>query len=57
MTDVDACALGTVVDEHLRVHGIAGLRVCDTSVIPVVPRANPGLTILAVASRAAELLA
>jgi choline dehydrogenase len=50
------CAMGAVVDEELRVDGVEGLRVCDTSVIPEVPRANPNLTILAVADRAATLL-
>ena len=50
------CAMGVVVDEELRVQGIDGLRVCDTSVMPEVPRANPNLTILAVADRAATLL-
>jgi choline dehydrogenase len=50
------CALGAVVDPELRVVDHDGLRVCDTSVIPTVPRANPNLTVLAVASKAAELL-
>jgi choline dehydrogenase len=50
------CAMGDVVDADLRVQGVDGLRVCDTSVIPVVPRANPNLTVLAVADRAATLL-
>ena len=47
------CALGDVVDEQLRVRGVDGLRVCDTSVFPTVPRANPNLTVMAVAHRAA----
>jgi choline dehydrogenase len=50
------CAMGDVVDEELRVRGVEGLRVCDTSVLPEVPRANPNLTILAVADRAAALM-
>ncbi|MCU1487822.1 MAG: alkJ, partial [Actinomycetia bacterium] len=50
------CAMGSVVDEELRVRGVEGLRVCDTSVLPEVPRANPNLTILAVADRAATLM-
>jgi choline dehydrogenase len=50
------CALGDVVDEELRVRGVDALRVCDTSVLPEVPRANPNLTILAVADRAATLM-
>ena len=50
------CAMGTVVDAELRVAGVDGLRVCDASVLPVVPRVNPHLTVLAVAHRAAALI-
>jgi len=46
-----------VVDPELRVHGIAGLRVADASVFPVIPNANTHATVLAVAERAAELVA
>jgi choline dehydrogenase len=48
---------GTVVDPQLRVHGIAGLRVADASVMPVIPNAHPNATVLAIAERAAELIA
>jgi len=34
------CAIGKVVDEALRVKGIAGLRVIDASVMPSVPSGN-----------------
>jgi choline dehydrogenase len=51
------CALGTVVDSELRVHGIDGLRVADASVIPLLPNANPNATVLAIAERAAQLAA
>jgi choline dehydrogenase-like flavoprotein len=50
------CALGDVVDPELRVDGVDGLRVCDTSIIPTVPRANPALTMFAVAHAAATRL-
>ncbi len=54
------CRMGTggdaVVDPQLRVHGVAGLRVADASVLPTIPNAHPNATVLAVAERAAELL-
>jgi choline dehydrogenase len=54
------CRMGTgagaVVDPQLRVHGVAGLRVADASVMPVLPNAHPNATVLAIAERAAELI-
>jgi len=49
------CALGSVVDERLRVFGVAGLFVVDASVIPLVPRANTNVPTMMVAERFAEL--
>jgi choline dehydrogenase-like flavoprotein len=45
------------VDGSLQVAGIEGLYVCDASVIPVIPRANTHLTVLAVAELCAEAIA
>jgi len=45
-----------VVGPDLRVHGVAGLRVADTSVLPVVPRRGTAATAVAIGERAAELL-
>lgn len=42
-----------VVDDRLRVRGVAGLRVVDASVMPGIPRANTHLTCVAIAERAA----
>lgn len=55
------CRIGSpssgVVDEHLRVHGVDNLFVCDGSVIPNTGHANTGLTIAALAVRLARRLA
>ncbi|MGY1668016.1 mycofactocin dehydrogenase MftG [Geodermatophilus sp. SYSU D00696] len=47
---------GAVVDQHLRVRGVAGLRVADTSVLPEVPTRGPAATAVLVGERAAELV-
>jgi choline dehydrogenase-like flavoprotein len=52
---VGTCRMGAV-DPHLRVQGLAGLRVADGSVMPVIPNAHPNATVLAIAERAAELV-
>ncbi|MGC9369922.1 MAG: GMC family oxidoreductase [Paracoccaceae bacterium] len=43
-----------VVDHQLRVHGIAGLRVADTSIIPDMPAANTNASALMIGERAAD---
>jgi choline dehydrogenase len=53
---VGTCAMGTVVDEQLRVNGLERLRVIDASVMPVVPRGNTNAPTIALAERAADLL-
>jgi choline dehydrogenase len=47
---------GAVVDPQLRVHGVAGLRVADASVMPTIPNAPLNATVLAIAERAAALV-
>jgi choline dehydrogenase len=57
---VGTCRMGTdaraVTDPELRVRGVAGLRVVDASVMPVIPNAHPNATVLAIAEKAAALL-
>ncbi|KAI7502863.1 alcohol oxidase [Hortaea werneckii] len=50
------CALGEVVDGHLKVKGVQNLRIVDASVIPIIPRGNIIATVYAVAERAADII-
>ena len=50
------CRLGDVVDEALRVKGIAGLRVIDASVLPGLPAAMINAAVTAVAEKASDLV-
>jgi choline dehydrogenase-like flavoprotein len=47
---------GAVVDQRLRVRGVEGLRVVDTSVMPTVTSRGPAATAVAIGERAAELV-
>jgi choline dehydrogenase len=53
---VGTCAIGSVVDEELRVEGLEGIRVVDCSVMPTVPRGNTNAPVIALAERAADLI-
>jgi choline dehydrogenase-like flavoprotein len=48
---------GAVVDQLLRVRGVTGLRVVDTSVLPTAPSRGPAATAVMLGERAAELMA
>ena len=45
-----------VVDQHCRVHGLEGLRVADTSVMPDVPRANTNASAVMIGERVADFI-
>jgi choline dehydrogenase len=57
---VGSCKIGTdadaVVDSQLRVHGIDGLRVADSSVFPTIPSSNTNAPTIALGERAAEII-
>jgi choline dehydrogenase len=46
----------SVVDPQLRVHGIAGLRVVDSSVMPTITTGNPNAATIMIGERAADLV-
>ncbi|HWM48280.1 MAG TPA: GMC family oxidoreductase N-terminal domain-containing protein [Xanthobacteraceae bacterium] len=55
------CRMGddpqAVVDPQLRVHGVAGLRVADGSVMPTIVGANTNAPIIMIGEKAADLIA
>ena len=56
---VGTCRMGAahdrlaVVDTNARVHGVAGLRVVDASIMPVIPRGNTNIPTIMIAEKVA----
>jgi choline dehydrogenase-like flavoprotein len=46
-----------VVDAQLRVHGLSGVSIADASVMPCVTSGNTNAPVIAIAERAAEMIA
>jgi choline dehydrogenase-like flavoprotein len=57
---VGACKMGTdalaVVDSELRVHGLAGLRVCDSSIMPQLVSSNTNAPTIMIGEKASDLV-
>jgi choline dehydrogenase len=51
------CRIGSVVDPHLRVIGVTGLRVADASVMPNVTSGNTNAASIMIGEKAAEMIA
>jgi len=60
MHAVGSCRMGkdadSVVDPNLRVRGVEGLRIMDTSIMPTIPSGNTNGPTLAMAWRAADII-
>ncbi|MFD1793462.1 GMC family oxidoreductase [Ochrobactrum teleogrylli] len=57
---VGTCRMGTdasaVVDLELRVHGLEGLRVCDSSIMPRVPSCNTNAPTIMVGEKGSDII-
>jgi choline dehydrogenase-like flavoprotein len=57
---IGTCKMGrdamAVVDHRLRVHGIEGLRVIDSSIMPTMPSSNTNVASIAIGEKGADLV-
>lgn len=50
------CAMGSVVDSHLRVYNVTNLRIADASIMPTIPSGNPNAAVIMIGEKASDMI-